>query len=255
MAIRLGILVQTGYKDVPPGKYTSGVKGCNTMSNTMHKYDDDTATREALAAVGSELTLHEFYGYFFGCLAAPKTVLPSACLPLLFDADKADLTDLDAAETLMGNLMSLWNFIARWKPEEEPCFFPETEYAATLSGFKQRGADDLAMVQFFIRGLNQGGTRENDFNDDAIDAMHDLEETTAALQKLAGQFSSQDPELPVEDPGKNDALYDELEEVIADSIARVTIGLMDAKARIMRKIAAEAKAEKSLRSKTRDRGR
>ena len=123
------------------------------------------------------------------------------------------------------------------------------------AGFKQRGSDDQAMIQFFIRGLDQGDTRENDFSDDAIDAMHDLDDSAALLQKYARQYAQKDPEAPVDDPEKTAALYDELEEVVADSIARVTIGLKDAKARAARKVAAAAKAEKQSRPGTRDRRR
>jgi hypothetical protein len=225
------------------------------MPNTIDNYTDDQATREALASVGSERTLHEFYGYFFGCMAAPKPALPSQCLPLLFDADKADFSSLEDADNLMANLMSLWNFIAKWNPEEDPCYFPEAEYAATGSGFRQRGGDDQAMIQFFIRGLDQGGTKENDFSDDAIDAMHDLEESSALLQKYAVLHPQNDPDLPLDEPEKTAALYDELEEIIADSIARVTIGLKDVKARTSRKAAAAAKAEKTSRPGTRERRR
>lgn len=225
------------------------------MPNTIDNYSDDQATREALATVGSERTLHEFYGYFFGCMAAPKPALPSSCLPLLFDADKADFSSLEDADSLMAELMSLWNFIARWQPEEEPCYFPETEYAPTNGDFKQRGADDQAMIQFFIRGLDQGGTKENDFSDDAIDAMHDLEDSAAQLQKLAQQYAQKDTEAPIDEAEKAAALYDELEEVIADSIARVTIGLKEAKARAARKSAAADKAEKQSRPGARGRRR
>jgi yecA family protein len=225
------------------------------MPNTIDNYNDDQATRDALATVGSERTLHEFYGYFFGCMAAPKPALPSSCLPLLFDADKADFSSLADADNLMAELMSLWNFVARWNPEEDPCYFPETEYAQTGSGFKQRGIDDQAMIQFFIRGLDQGDTRENDFSDDAIDAMHDLDDSAIQLQKLTQQYSQKDPEAPVEDAEKTAALFDEMEEVVADSIARVTIGLKDAKARAARKAAAAAKEEKELKQGTRGRRR
>jgi yecA family protein len=225
------------------------------MPNTIDNYTDDQATRAALATVGSERTLHEFYGYFFGCMAAPKPALPSSCLPLLFDADKADFSSLEDADSLMAELMSLWNFIARWQPEEEPCYFPETEYALTNGDFKKRGADDQAMIQFFIRGLDQGGTKENDFSDDAIDAMHDLEDSAVQLQKLAQQYAQKDPEAAVDDAEKAAALYDELEEVIADSIARVTIGLKEAKARAARKSAAADKVEKQSRPGARGRRR
>ncbi len=223
------------------------------MPNTIDNYNDDQATREALATVGSERTLHEFYGYFFGCMAAPKPALPSQCLPLLFDADKADFSSLEDADNLMANLMSLWNFIARWKPEDDPCYFPETDYAATGSGFKQRGSDDQAMIQFFIRGLDQGDTKENDFSDDAIDAMHDLEDSAVQLQKLTQRYAQKDPEAPAEDLEKTTALFDELDEVLADSLARVTIGLKDAKARAARKADAAAKEEKQSRLGTKRR--
>jgi len=213
------------------------------MPNSIDNYNDDQATRDALAAVGSERTLHEFYGYFFGCMAAPKPALPSSCLPLLFDADKADFSSLEDADNLMGDLMSLWNFIARWKPEEEPCYFPEAEYALTRPGFRQRGSDDQAMIQFFVRGLDQGGTKENDFSDDAIDAMHDLEEAATQLQKYGSQYGQDGPDLPLDDAERTAVLFDELEEVVADGIARITIGLKEAKARAARKSAAAAKAE------------
>jgi len=225
------------------------------MPNTVDNYNDDQAVREALASVDSERTLHEFYAYFFGCMAAPNAALPSQCLPLLFDADKADFSSLEHADNLMANLMSLWSFIARWNPEEEPGYFPETDYPETGAGLKQRTDDDQAMIQFFIRGLDQGGTKENDFSDDAIDAMHDLEDSAILLRKYAELYANKGPDLPLDDPGKVVALYDELEDVIADSIARITIGLKEAKVRAARKIAAVAKAGSRARTSPESRRR
>ena len=120
--------------------------------------------------------------------------------------------------------MSLWSFIARWNPEDEPCYFPETDYPATLQGFRQRAQDNQSMINYFITGLKLGGTEESDFPEDAIDAMHALAEASTLLQKEAEAKKAADPKAREE-------LFDDLEEFMADSFARVAIGLKEAKAR------------------------
>ena len=85
------------------------------------------------------------------------------------------------------------------------------------------------MVQYFIAGLNLGGTEEKDFSEDAVDAMHELAEATARLQKNIAVCGTFDPTAADEDSESTTKMLDELEDILADCIARVTIGLKDAK--------------------------
>lgn len=197
--------------------------------NTLPNNADDNMTREALAKVGSERTLHEIYGLFYGGMAAPDPADPGEYLPVIFEEDDATPVSEEAAENLRDNLLLLWNFIAQWKPEEDPFYFPEAEYPATYQGVRQHLIDDLAMVQYFIAGLNLGGTEKEDFSEDAVDAMHELEEASARMQKNITVAEKLDPLATDDDPDSTATMLDEIEEILAECIAWVTIGLKKAK--------------------------
>ena len=199
------------------------------MGNTLTSYTDDTITREALAKVGSERTLHEIYGLFYGGMAAPDPADPEKYLPVIVGEDTDPPVSEEDAENLKGNLLSLWNFIAEWKPEEDPFYFPEQDYPDNYQGVLQHLTDDLALVQYFIAGLNLGGTEEGDFSGDAIDAMRELTEASARLEKNIAVCEALDPTAADEDSDSAAKMLDEIEEILADNIARVTIGLKHAK--------------------------
>ena len=201
------------------------------MGNTLTGNIDDNLTREALTKVGSERTLHEIYGLFYGGMAAPDPADPGEYLPMIFEEDAASPVSEEDAENLRDNLLLLWNFIARWKPEEDAFYFPEQEYSATFQGVMQRLADDLSLVQYFIAGLNLGGTEEDDFSEDAVDAMHELEEASARLQKNITVCAQLDQAAADDDPDSTAQMLDELEDILAECIARITIGLKEAKRR------------------------
>jgi hypothetical protein len=199
------------------------------MENTLTVDPDDNVTREALAKVGSERTLHEIYGLFYGGLAAPDPADPEEYVPVIFEEDPATPVSEEDAENLKDHLLALWNFIARWKPEEDPFYFPEGDYPATYKGVLQRLTDNAAMAQYFIAGLNLGGTEEVDFSEDAVDALHDLEEVSARLQKNIAVAEKLDPAAADDDPDSTATMLDEIEDILAECIARVTIGLKKAK--------------------------
>lgn len=199
------------------------------MGNTLTSYSDDNMTREALTRVGSERTLHEIYGLFYGGMAAPDPAVPEKYLPVIFEEDAASPVSEEDAENLKGNLLSLWNFIARWKPEADPFYFPEQEYQDNYQGLLQRLTDDLSMLQYFIAGLNLGGTEEDDFSEDAVDAMHELTEASERLHRNISVCAKLEPTATDDDPDSTAKMLDEIEDVLADGIARVTVGLKHAK--------------------------
>jgi hypothetical protein len=126
-------------------------------------------------------------------------------------------------------LLSLWNFIARWKPEKEPFYFPEQEYPDNFQGLLQHLTDDLSLLQYFIAGLNLGGTEEDDFSADAVDAMHGLTDVLERLQKNIEVCAKLEPTAADDDPDSTAKMLDEIEDILAEGIARVTVGLKDAK--------------------------
>jgi len=196
--------------------------------NTSTSYTDDAATRDALLKAGSKRTLHEIYGLFYGSLAAPDPADPAEHVPVLFKDAPVAPSEEDA-ENVRRNLQSLWNFIERWKPEEEPFYFPEQDYPQTYQGVLQRLTDDLALVQFFIAGLNLGGTEAEDFSKDAIDAMHELTDASERLQTNIDRCAAMDLNATDNDPEETAKMLDEIEDILADGIARVTLGLRHAK--------------------------
>lgn len=199
------------------------------MGNTLTSYTDDNQTREALRNAGSERTLHEIYGLFYGSLAAPDPADPAEHVPVIFDDDDAAQTSEVDAENVRANLLSLWNFIARWNPEEDPFYFPEQEYPAGFQGVLQHLRDDLSLVQYFVAGLNLGGTEEEDFSEDAVHALHELTEASTRLEKNISVCEKLDPTAADDDPDSTAKMLDEIEEILAGGIARVTIGLKHAK--------------------------
>ena len=199
------------------------------MGNTLTSYSDDAMTREALGRVGSERTLHEIYGLFYGGMAAPERADPEKYLSVILADDTDPPVSEEDAENVKGNLLSLWNFIARWKPEEDPFYFPEQEYPDNFQGVLQHLTDDLSLLQYFIAGLNLGGTEEEDFSPDAVDAMHELTEVSERLQKNIAVCAKLEPTAADDDPDSTAKMLDEIEDILADCIARVTVGLKDAK--------------------------
>ncbi len=93
----------------------------------------------------------------------------------------------------------------------------------------QHLTDDLSLVQYFIVGLNLGGTEEMDFSKDAVDAIHGLTGVSARLEKNITLCKALDPTAADEDSDSAAKMLDEIEDLLADCIARVTIGLKHAK--------------------------
>ncbi len=197
------------------------------MGNTLTSYTDDELTREALEQAGSARTLHEIYGLFYGSLAAPDPADAAEHVPLIFDDDSE--ASEEEEENANDNLVSLWNFIARWNPEEDSFYFPEQEYPPTYQGVLQHLTDDLALVQYFIAGLNLGGTEEDDFTEDAVEALQELTEASDRLQKNITVCEELDSMTADDDPDSTAKMLDEVEDSIAAGIAGVTIGLRNAK--------------------------
>jgi len=200
------------------------------MGNTAASYSDDNETREALEKAGSKRTLHEIYGLFYGSLAAPDPADAAEHSPVIFDneEDSPVVSEEDAEQARM-NLESLWNFLGKWDPEKDPFFFPEADYPDNYQGLLVHLKDDRALVQYFIAGLNLGGTETEDFSTDAIAALHELTEALTRLHKNIDLCATLDPLAADDDPASTATMLDELEEILADGIARVTIGLKHAK--------------------------
>ncbi|MEK6776644.1 MAG: SEC-C metal-binding domain-containing protein [bacterium] len=186
--------------------------------------------RKLLIKVGSSRTLHEIYGLFYGCVGAPHMVAPSRYLPVIFDGKEPEFESMEKTKQILGGLMALWNILAGWQPEEETFYFPESSYPATLEGLKMRVRDDRSFMEFFMKGLDLGETRDEDFSGDALGAMEHLAGLAAYLRQYEELLETEDTEK--EEPAeKSLELFDKMEDSLVHGMARIIAGLKEARVR------------------------
>jgi len=202
------------------------------MQIPLDKYCGDKKMIGLLEKAGSKLSISEMYGLLYGCMAAPHLVMPSKIMPLLFGEEGTALETLEDAEELYGNLMGLWNVIARWKPESEPFFYPDIEYHDTLEGLKQRIQDHSSLIKFFINGLDMGDADTNNFSEDAYKAFEFLSKANAFFLHYSELLNKESFEENKEFRKTVDLVY-QLEDVIGDCIASINLGLKEARTRVV----------------------
>ena len=192
------------------------------------QYCGDEVMRKFLKKVGSKLTLHQVYGLFCGCIAATNLVKPSQYYPMIFKEEGANFESEEEANEFLANLMSLWNSFANWNPETKPFILQKDEYPDTHDGFKQHIKDNSSLIEYFIKGLDLGGTKEDDFSEDGIKALKFLSEANAFFLKYMELSDKENAEEDKEQE-RTIELIDQLEDVVADCIARISIGLKEAR--------------------------
>lgn len=189
----------------------------------------DGAMSEYLRKANSKLTIFEVYGLFYGCLAAPNLVMPSWFYPLIFGEEGAGFESEEEATEIVGNLMSLWNVLAQWRPGKDRFIFPDAKYPMTDNGMAQRTKDDYSLIEYFVKGLDLGETRENDFSEDGVDALKALSETQAFLDKY-GELIEKEP--LDDDTEETLRAISGLENIIADCVARISTDLKRARPQV-----------------------
>lgn len=213
------------------------------MSIPADEYCGDESMREFLRKTGSKLTIHELYGLFYGCIAATNLVKPSQYFPMIFGEEGASFGSEKEANEILANLMFLWNALAQWKPEADPFIVPDTEYPNTDAGLKQRIKDNLSLIKYFIKGLDIGGTVEDDFSEDGLQALESLGKANALLTKYAELFEMKEAGEGKELERTSDSI-NQLEGVVADCIARINIGLKEARIRAVEEMRMFADTQK-----------
>ena len=196
------------------------------------EYPGDEVLEKILKAAGAQLSVFEVYGLFYGCLVAPRIVMPSSYIPLIIGENAVFNSDEQAREAV-ACLMGLWNFLAHWDPGSGEFPFPYAEYPATREGLKRRIRNDASMIEYFQEGLALGETRDEDLSKDAAEALDFLLQIYAHLEKYRASFDTEDDgEIPFEESGK---LLDKVEDSIADHIARIHLGLKAARKKAAQK--------------------
>lgn len=214
--------------------------------NPEDEYCGDEVMKKLLKKGSSKLTIFEVYGLFYGCLAATNLVKPSQYMPLILGEEASFESDEDLNK-FFSNLMHLWNILAGWEPENDPFILPETEYPATYDGLKQQTNDDASIMRYFIKGLDIGGTDETDFSEDALKALESLARINLMLSKYAELKDAETQEDKVEK--KTRVLIEKAERVVFDCIARINIGLKEARVKAVGRMSLNVEsAEKIYRS-------
>lgn len=187
-------------------------------------YPGDEKIAELLQKSGAEVSIFAAYGLFYGCLAAPHTMTPSQCLPVIFEKH-ASLPEGDA-QVLLGSLVALWNTLAALKPERDQFILPATKYLQTPEGLLQRVVDDTALIEHFMEGLALGGTKDEDLTEGAQQALDSLTHILDKLEQLRGGLESKEEGVYSAEALE---LFDKVEDMISDAIAQTNFGLKRAR--------------------------
>jgi uncharacterized protein len=203
------------------------------MQIPTNKYCGDTELSRLLEKVGSKISLIQVYGLFYGCLSAPELAMPSAYHPLIFGEEGAEFESENEAQTVIGSLMALWNILSRWDPEGDDFFVPIINYDNTYGGLVQRLKDGGGFVEYFVKGLDLGDSDENDFSEDGNQALQDMAKNSAIMLQYAHVIEKDKDGN--EKSGKTDTdNVEQLEDILADCVARINIGLKEARMRRLR---------------------
>jgi len=130
-----------------------------------------------------------------------------------------------------------------WKPESEPLFYPDIEYSDTSEGLTERVKDDLTIIKSFIKGLDLCKTAKDAFSNDAADALKSLSEADAFLAKYIELFQKQSSIKDEEFKKAKESIVD-LEGIAGSCIARINLGLKEARMRIVKEMQKAADSQK-----------
>jgi yecA family protein len=202
------------------------------MDIPLNKYCGDKKMAELLKKTGAKLSISGVYGLFYGCLAGPELVMPSRYMLLILGEEYREFESMEKVERIYGNLMSLWNLLSGWKPEREPCLFPDIEYPDNYGGLVQRLQYNYSLVEQFIKGLDIGSTEESDFSKDGLKALEDLSKTSVMVQKYAEVIEKEKAENE-KDITEELNYTTQMENMLADCIVRINLGLKDARMRVV----------------------
>lgn len=197
------------------------------MNFPSEEYCGDAEMSEYLAKAGSRLDIHGLYGLFYGCLAAPCVVMPSRYLPVILGDEEPFLGREDESKEMIANAGRLWNILARWRPERGPFIFPDTEYVLSGEGLEERVTDDISLISYFIEGLDLGGACEDDLSEEGLDALKYLSEADIFLDKYIEVAWAQN--VTDEMLEKTFDLIEQLEDILVDCIAGISVDLQDVK--------------------------
>ncbi len=207
------------------------------------KYYSDSKMIRLLTEADAKLSLPEIYGLLYGCHAAPHIFRPSQLISTIFGKNEAAFTSMEKTEQVIGNLLFLWNVLGGWKPESKPLFYPDIEYPDTPEGLMERVKDDLTIIRSFIKGLDLGETAKTDFSSDAVDALKSLSGADIFLTNCLELFQKLSNTEDEAFKKAKDSIVN-LEGVIGVCIARINLGLKDARMRVVKEMQKAANSQK-----------
>jgi len=192
---------------------------------------DDNKLTKLLEKLNAKMSLHGVYGLFYGCVAAPVLVKPSQYMPHILDSENSTYESMEQAESFMNTIMALWNGIARSQMKDDDMICPERGYPKNETGLSGK-ADDLAsLINGFMTGLTLGEAQEDDFTDDALEALRSLAEILAFSEGLTETLWKEHGSLESTVIQETLDSLDGAEDIVFDCINRIALGLADARKR------------------------
>lgn len=166
---------------------------------------------KAQAHPAGTLSYHELEGFLFAVASAPELIRPSEWMPLVFGDAGAEYADLDEAERVVGELMSLYNAV-------NANVTSATAVPASDCAFRDdvlSNLDDDAPVAQWSRGFMHGHRWLEKLWDSYVPDA--LDEEVAAMLLTLSFFASRD----IAEAFRKESAPDDTLEALATTIRRV----------------------------------
>ncbi|MDA8104391.1 MAG: SEC-C metal-binding domain-containing protein [Nitrospiraceae bacterium] len=205
-------------------------------------YCGDDTMEGYLDKAGSRLSIFGLYGLLFGCLAAPRLVMPSTLMPEIFGKEGANFETMEQAQETMGNIMALWNYLNGWDSDNKGLPFPGYDYPQNREGALQRIAASLHLADSFFEGLALGGINSETIPEGLKEAAGKIEKAGDLLYEEA-RLLEEGKELGSGDAAEVMKAVEHCERVIDSCIMKIHNGLKEERMRAVQDLRAVAAAQ------------
>ncbi len=202
--------------------------------------------KQSLKEVNCPRSLHEIYFFLRGVIAGTQVAGPSVWIGWLFDGNKPEFESPEQAETVLGNVMGLWNLIADAQHEGTPLSVKKEKFPNTAKGVANRVEEINKKTIAFMKGLDHAGTDPMEMTPDGRKVLKDITEADVLCTKYLGLLEKE--KQPLEELKNAHEILDSLEETMEDCVQRVSASLDEARKTSVGVTAAPIKSKKIARN-------
>jgi yecA family protein len=160
------------------------------MQIPTNKYCGDEEMARMLEKAHAKISLNQVYGLFYALVSAPEVVMPSKYYNMIFSEEGGSFETVEEAQTVMNNLMALWNVLTRWNPVEDDFIYPLIKYSRDMKGLQIRVHDNHGFIDYFLKGLDLAGVKKDDFSRKESKSLSNLKEMMEICEQITELINS-----------------------------------------------------------------